>query len=110
MAIRRVPRRLMKKRLNPLSALFLSRKIAGLLGLPWFKIFLGIALAGPKQAIAMARMATGFKAFEVGTMDGDNINGILPLGQITGIINDTPTVEAVIKRIVDEAKKVTQRA
>jgi NAD(P)H-dependent flavin oxidoreductase YrpB (nitropropane dioxygenase family) len=53
-------------------------------------------------------MATGFKAFEVGTMDGDNINGILPLGQITGIIRDTPTVDAVIKRIIEEAKKVSK--
>jgi enoyl-[acyl-carrier protein] reductase II len=106
MASTKGAKRLMKKRLNPLSALFLSRKIASLLGLPWMKIFLGIALAGPKTAIKMARMATGFKAFEVGTMDGDNIDGILPLGQITGIIRDTPTVKAVVERIVEEAKKV----
>jgi enoyl-[acyl-carrier protein] reductase II len=99
-------RKMMKKRLNPLSALFLSRKIAKLLGLPWMKIFLGIAFAGPKTAIKMARMATGFKAFEVGTMDGDNVAGILPLGQITGIIKDTPKVKDVVERIVDEAKKV----
>jgi NAD(P)H-dependent flavin oxidoreductase YrpB (nitropropane dioxygenase family) len=39
-------------------------------------------------------------------MDGDNIDGILPLGQITGIIRDTPTVKAVVERIVEEAKKV----
>lgn len=101
-------RRMMKRRLNPLSALFLSRKIANLLGLPWGKIFLGIMLAGPKTAIQMARMATGFKAFEVGTMDGDNINGILPLGQITGIIKDTPKVKDVIERIVKEAHEVAK--
>jgi len=106
MAATKGAKKMLKKRLNPLSALFLSKKIASLLGLPWMKIFLGIMLAGPKTAIKMARMAQGFKAFEVGTMDGDNVKGILPLGQITGIIKDTPTVKVVVERMVEEAKKV----
>jgi NAD(P)H-dependent flavin oxidoreductase YrpB (nitropropane dioxygenase family) len=57
----------------------------------------------------MARMAIGFKAFEVGTMDGDNAKGVLPLGQITGIIKDTPTVKEVINSIMKEAKAVHKK-
>lgn len=101
--------RLMKKRLNPLSALFQSREITKLLGLPFMKLFVGILLTGPKKAIQMARMAIGFKAFEVGTINGDNKKGILPLGQVTGIIHDTPTVKQAIDRIMSEAKKTESR-
>ena len=102
-------RRLMKKKLNPLSAMIRSRQITRLLGLPWLKLALYILMSGPKNSIKMARMAIGFRAFEVGTMDGDNVKGILPLGQITGIIHDTPTVKQVIERIVKEAQEVQTR-
>ena len=100
---------LRKKKLNPLSALIQSKQITRLLGLPWMKIALGILLAGPKKSIQMARMAIGFKAFEVGTMNGDNKRGILPLGQITGIIHDTPTVKQAIDRIIKEAGQVEKK-
>lgn len=96
--------RLSNKWLNPLSAMIQSRKIAALLGFPWLKLAVGILFMGPKRATQMARMAVGFEAFQVGTMNGDNKKGVLPLGQVTGIIHDTPTVDAAIKRIVQEAQ------
>ncbi len=101
--------RLMKKKLNPFSALFRSRQIAKMLGFPWLKLAVGITLMGPKRAIQMARMAIGFDAFRVGTMEGDAKKGVLPLGQVTGIIHDTPTVKQAIERIVKEAKDVEAR-
>ncbi|MDA3822121.1 MAG: nitronate monooxygenase, partial [Bacteroidales bacterium] len=102
-------RKLINKMLNPFSALIRSTQITKLLGLPWVKLFFYILLSGPKKSIAMARMAIGFKAFEVGTMDGDNAKGVLPLGQITGIIKDTPTVKEVINSIMKEAKAVHKK-
>lgn len=101
--------RIMKKRLNLITAAFLSRRIAGIVGLPWIKVAVGIMLMGPKKAIQMARMASGFFAFKAGTIDGDNKNGVLPIGQITGIIHDTPAVRDVIERIVKEAKEVNKK-
>ncbi len=56
--------------------------------------------------VRLAHMAVGFEAFKYGTVEGDNFKGVLPLGQITGIINDTPTVARVIERIVAEAMEV----
>lgn len=99
-------KKIMKKKLNPLSALFNSRKIAKLLGFPWIKLFIGILFSGYKKSLQMARMAIGFKAFQAGTIDGDNRNGVLPLGQVTGLVHDTPRVAEVVERIVAEAKKV----
>ena len=95
--------RLMNKKLNPLTALFMSRRIAKLLGFPWLKLAVGIFLMGFEKSLQMARMAIGFEAFKVGTIDGDNQKGVLPIGQITGIIHDTPTVKQIIERIIKEA-------
>ncbi len=100
---------LMNKRLNPFSALLRSRKIAKLLGFPWLKLAVGIMLMGFRKSLQMARMAIGFEAFKVGTIDGDNVRGVLPIGQITGIIHDTPTVKQIIERIASEAKDAQKR-
>lgn len=97
--------RLMNKKMNPFTALLMSRKIAKLLGFPWLKLFIGILLMGFKKSFQMARMAIGFEAFKVGTIDGDNVKGVLPIGQVTGIIHDTPTVKQIIERIAKEAKE-----
>lgn len=101
--------KLMKKKLNPISALINSKKIAKLLGFPWLKLAVGITFMGPKKSIQMARMAIGFEAFQAGTMDGDNKKGVLPLGQITGIIHDTPGVSELIARIIKEAEEASSR-
>jgi len=103
-------RRIMKMRLNPLSALMRSREIAKLLGLPWFKLATGIVLSGYKRSVQMARMAIGFDAFKKGCTDGDVDRGVLPLGQCTGLMNDTPTVAEVIGRTVAEAQEALERA
>lgn len=97
-------RRIMNRHLNPFNALINSRRIAAMLDLPWFKLFIGILFMGYKKSLMMARMAIGFDAFKAGTIDGDNRKGVLPLGQIGGIIKDTPTVAQVIDRIVVEAE------
>lgn len=97
-------RRIIRRHLNPVSALLNSRRIAAMLGLPWLKLFIGILFMGYRKSLMMARMAIGFDAFKVGTVDGDNSRGVLPLGQIGGIIRDTPTVAEVIDRIVREAE------
>lgn len=97
--------RLINKRLNPLSALLNSRKIAKMLGFPWLKLAIGIVLMGPKKSIQMARMAIGFDAFKAGTMEGDNKKGVLPIGQVAGIMTQTLTVKQIIETIVKDAKK-----
>jgi enoyl-[acyl-carrier protein] reductase II len=101
--------RIMKMRLNPLSALMRSREISRLLGLPWLKLATGIVLSGYTRSVQMARMAIGFDAFKKGCTEGDMERGVLPLGQCTGLINDTPTVAEVISRTVAEAEQALSR-
>jgi enoyl-[acyl-carrier protein] reductase II len=102
-------RRIIRMRLNPLSALMRSREIAGLLGLPWFKLATGIVLSGYRRSVQMARMAIGFDAFKKGCTDGDVERGVLPLGQCTGLMKDTPTVAEVISRTATEAEAALDR-
>jgi len=101
--------RLIRQRMNPLSALLRSREIAALLGLPWAKLAAGIVLSGYNKSVQMARMAIGFEAFKNGCTRGDLERGVLPLGQCTGLINDTPAVAEVIDRIVNEAETTQTR-
>lgn len=101
--------RLMKKKLNPLIVLLNSRKIAMLLGFPWLKLAMGIMFMGVKKSMQMARMAIGFEAFKAGTMDGDNKKGVLPLGQITGIIHDTPNIKDLMPRLIKQAEEAYSR-
>ncbi len=103
-------RRIMKMHLNPLSALLRSREIAKLLGLPWLKLASGIVLSGYRRSVQMARMAIGFDAFKKGCTEGDVERGVLPLGQCTGLMTDTPTVAEVINRTVAEAETALDRA
>jgi enoyl-[acyl-carrier protein] reductase II len=101
--------RLLKKRLNPFSALIRSKKIADMLEFPWLKLAIGIMLMGPKRSMQMAQMAIGFDAFKLGTIDGDFAKGVLPLGQVSGIIKDTPTVKQVVDSIVKEAVAIEKQ-
>lgn len=102
-------RRIMRRRLNPVSALLRSRRIARMLGLPWFRLCAGIVLAGYAKATQMARMAVGFDAFMRGTTEGDTSRGVLPLGQCTGLIESTPPVAEIINAVVREAEETLQQ-
>jgi enoyl-[acyl-carrier protein] reductase II len=102
-------RRIMGRHLNPLSALIRSRAIAQMLGLPWARLAAGIILSGPARAIKMARMAIGFDAFKDGCTTGDLDHGVLPLGQCTALVHDTPTVAELVNRVVTDADQALRR-
>ncbi len=106
-------RRIMSRPFGPLSGLLeglrSSREIAGIIGLPWLKLAAGILFSGPVKSLQMARMANGFKAFRLGTTAGDNDRGVLPLGQVSGLLDDTPAVAELIERIMAEAQTASRR-
>lgn len=82
-----------------------SREIAQQMQLPYVKLALGVLMSGPEKARQLFYMAHGFKSLQDATQHGDVENGILPVGQVQGLIHDEPTVAEVINRIVEEAKK-----
>jgi len=95
-----------KKGLDLFSAFFNSQDISKQLHMPYLKLMIGILASGWKNTRQMAYMANGFKAFRLATEEGDLVRGILPVGQVTGLIHDEPSVAEVMDRIVAEAVEV----
>ncbi len=102
-------RKAIKRGLNPiqmLKAIPNSRAIAQMLKLPYWKLFVGVLASGWKNAKQLAYMANAFKLIRIATEDGDTVNGVLPVGQVTGLLHDIPTVQEVIERTVREAEEI----
>jgi enoyl-[acyl-carrier protein] reductase II len=100
--------RAVKKGLDLPAAFINSKDIAKQMHLPYLKLFVGVMASGWKMTKQLAYMANGFKAIRIATENGDTKDGVLPVGQVTGLLHDEPTVSELIERIVADAKKVQQ--
>ena len=100
--------RAIKRGFNIPAAVVNSREISRQLGLPYLKVVFGVLASGWKNAIQMAYLANAFKMFRLAIEDGDLETGVLPAGQVTGLIHDEPTVKELLERIVAEARQIQQ--
>ena len=98
--------RAIKRGLNIPASFSNSKEITRQLNLPFTKVLAGVLASGFKNAIQMAYLANAFKMIRIATEEGDLKEGVLPVGQVTGLIHDVPTVKEVIERVVTEAKQV----
>ncbi len=89
-----------------LKAIPNSKFIADMLKMPYFKMFFGVLASGWGNAKQLAYMANAFKKIKEATEDGDTEKGVLPVGQVTGLLHDIPTVREVIERTVKEAEEI----
>jgi len=72
-------------------------------------MFLGVLASGWKNAYQLAYMANAFKIFKLATEEGDVEKGVLPVGQVTGLLRDEPTVAELMERMMKEAEEVRRR-
>jgi len=98
-----------RRGLNLPAAFINAQGIAKSLGLPFFKLFIGVLLSGWKNSKQLAYLANASKAFQLATEEGDLKKGILPVGQCTGLIHDEPSVKELFERIVQEAETIEKR-
>jgi enoyl-[acyl-carrier protein] reductase II len=60
----------------------------------------------------LAHMAMAFEHIQKATEQGDIERGVLPVGQVMGLLNDEPTVAQIMARMVQDAierqKKLTK--
>lgn len=101
--------RLIKQKFYLIKALFNSRKAAKTFGFPWIKLVLAILLSGVKKSKQLARMANAFTAFQLSMEQGDLEKGVFLMGQVTGIIHDTPTVSQVMETIILQAQNTKNK-
>lgn len=97
-------KRAIRRGLDLKRAFFNSREIARMLGMRWLKLFVGVLAAGWRTIKQLAYLANAFKAFRIATQKGDVQRGVLPLGQVTGLVHDAPAVAEVVERIVAQAR------
>jgi len=83
-----------------------SQEIAREMQQPYLKLLMMVLGSGIQNARQLFYMAKGFKSLMDATQNGDVEKGILPVGQVQGLIHDEPTVAEAIENIVTEAKKV----
>jgi enoyl-[acyl-carrier protein] reductase II len=67
-----------------LKAIPNSAFIAKQLGLPYWKMFVGVLASGWDNAKQLAYMANAFTQIKIATENGDIERGVLPVGQVTG--------------------------
>lgn len=89
-----------------LAAIPNSKFIADMLNLPYWKMFVGVLASGWSNARQLAYMANAFKKIQVATESGDVTRGVLPVGQVTGLLRDIPTVKEVVERTVGQAEEI----
>jgi len=103
-------KRAIRRGLDLKRAFFNSREIAKMLGMRWLKLFVGVLASGWRTIKQLAYLANAFKAFRIATQEGDVQRGVLPLGQVAGLVHDAPSVAQVVERIVAEARDAGARA
>jgi enoyl-[acyl-carrier protein] reductase II len=101
--------RQLKRGLSIPGAFINSAAIAKNLHLPYFKMVMDTLASGWKKAINLAYTANSFKQVNAATINGDTTMGVLPLGQVAGLIHDIPTVSEVLKRIVGDAEEMSKK-
>jgi enoyl-[acyl-carrier protein] reductase II len=101
--------RAIRRGLDLSQAIFSSRDIARTLNIPYWKLFLGVLSSGWEKTKELAYMANAFKAMQLATEDGDNQKGVLPVGQVTGLIKDVPKVAEIMTQMIAEAEAVQKK-
>ncbi|MGV8080299.1 MAG: NAD(P)H-dependent flavin oxidoreductase [Syntrophales bacterium] len=94
-----------RKGFNPFVAMINSYAIAKNMRLPYSKVFFSVLGQGFKTMKQLAHMALAFESFQKATEDGDMNMGILPVGQVMGLMHDEPSVAELMERMVQEAKQ-----
>jgi len=102
-------RKAMKQRVGLWAAFRNSFLIAKELEIPYHKLFMQTLSAGLRETIMLAYLAKGFRGFRLSILEGDCDEGVYPIGQVAGLIQDTPTTQELLERIVAEARQATAR-
>lgn len=98
-----------RKGFNPFVSMVNSYAIARNMRLPYLKVFFSVVGQGYKSMKQLAHMALAFEAFQKATEEGDLNKGVLPVGQVMGLMHDEPAVAELMERMVLEANERQQK-
>jgi enoyl-[acyl-carrier protein] reductase II len=102
-------RRALRRGLSWTRAAINAREIAAMLGVSPARLAVGALASGLDNARQLAYLANAFAAFRRATDEGDEVRGVLPLGQAAGLVHDLPSVAELMERVVAEAEDARGR-
>ncbi len=95
-----------EERPSLLQAFSSALQIRRMMEVPFFKLlFSGFKQRGVQD---LARQALSIKGIKQFIETGDPQSGVLPIGQVIGLINDLPPCKEVIERTVSEAQEAME--
>lgn len=92
----------MKRPMNPVSAAFKAFSAAQMVNLPMWKVIPGLITQWDKM-YQLSLFGAATEKLMAATIDGNMDYGVQFIGQSQGLINDIPTVDALVNRVVQEA-------
>lgn len=72
------------------------------MGIPLYKVLPGLITQWDKM-YTIAQFGAATESLMKATVDGDDVNGVQFIGQCQGLIEDIPTVDELVQRIMQEA-------
>ena len=99
----------MRRPTNPLVAALKSFEAAKMIGMPLWKVIPGLLTQWDKM-YQLSLFGAATTKLMAATIDGDLKQGVQFVGQTQGLINDVPSVQALVDRIVLEAWSSLQGA
>jgi enoyl-[acyl-carrier protein] reductase II len=75
--------------------------------IPLWKVLPGLLTQWDKMFV-IAQFGAATQAIQAATVDGSLDHGVQFIGQSMGMINDIPSVDEIVQRVVDEAREVSK--
>lgn len=95
-----------KRPMNFIMAALKSFKAAKMVDMPLWKLMLGM-LAQFDKIRMLSLFGAATEKLEAATIDGDLDKGVQFIGQSQGVINDVESVQALMNRIMGDAKRLS---
>ncbi|SCK23888.1 nitronate monooxygenase family protein [Vogesella sp. LIG4] len=102
-------RRATRKPLGLLRAAWRAALAARSMHMPLFRVVIGGLLRQPQQLRQLAQFGAATESIRLAIQDGDHQRGVQLIGQVQGLLDDTPTVAELFQRIEMEAQQCRER-
>jgi len=98
----------MKKPMGFIKAALLSVKAAKIANMPVSTVLAGLVVQFDKVRL-LSLFGAATEKIQAATVDGNLEKGVQFIGQTQGLIEDQPTVQELVDRIMDEAKTLSEK-
>ena len=92
-----------RKPMSPLRALWASLKLMREQGTPISQVIANLRRHGPLATLQLSFFAAAVERIRLAILDGDLDRGVQLIGQAQGLIDDVPSCDELMQRLMHEA-------